>query len=260
MHENCSRRLEAGFRGGTARVVFAPVHGILRRLPVDGGNSARPTGKLSAILRVYPGQPSRFSLLLPQEPSVMFDRNLTLSKADPDVWAAVQKEDVRQEQHIELIASENYASPPSWKPRARSSRTSTPKATRQALLRRLRIRGRGRAAGHRSPEADLRRRSRQCAAQLGLAGQPGRVHGRALAGRHRAGHEPGRRRPPDARRVGQRLGQAVQLHLVWPGRQRSPELRPGRKAGQGTQAQADRGRRLGLRAAHRLRAHGPHRP
>ena len=41
----------------------------------------------------------------------MFDRNLTLSKADPDVWAAIQKEDVRQEQHIELIASENYASP-----------------------------------------------------------------------------------------------------------------------------------------------------
>ena len=26
----------------------------------------------------------------------MFDRNLTLSKADPDVWAAVQKEDVRR--------------------------------------------------------------------------------------------------------------------------------------------------------------------
>ena len=41
----------------------------------------------------------------------MFDRNLTLSKADPDVWAAIQKEDQRQEQHIELIASENYASP-----------------------------------------------------------------------------------------------------------------------------------------------------
>jgi len=41
----------------------------------------------------------------------MFDRNFTLSKADPDVWAAIQKEDVRQEQHIELIASENYASP-----------------------------------------------------------------------------------------------------------------------------------------------------
>jgi glycine hydroxymethyltransferase len=41
----------------------------------------------------------------------MFDRKETLAKVDPDVWAAIQKEDVRQEQHIELIASENYASP-----------------------------------------------------------------------------------------------------------------------------------------------------
>ncbi|CPO69971.1 serine hydroxymethyltransferase [Bordetella pertussis] len=41
----------------------------------------------------------------------MFNRNLTLDQVDPDVWAAIQKEDVRQEQHIELIASENYASP-----------------------------------------------------------------------------------------------------------------------------------------------------
>ncbi|CAM5199049.1 Serine hydroxymethyltransferase OS=Castellaniella defragrans OX=75697 GN=glyA PE=3 SV=1 [Castellaniella defragrans] len=41
----------------------------------------------------------------------MFDRSITLDQADPDVWAAVQKENLRQEQHIELIASENYASP-----------------------------------------------------------------------------------------------------------------------------------------------------
>ncbi|TAL84386.1 MAG: serine hydroxymethyltransferase [Candidimonas sp.] len=41
----------------------------------------------------------------------MFDRSLTLDQVDADVWAAIQKEDVRQEQHIELIASENYASP-----------------------------------------------------------------------------------------------------------------------------------------------------
>ncbi len=41
----------------------------------------------------------------------MFDRNLTLDRVDPDLWAAIQKEDKRQEQHIELIASENYASP-----------------------------------------------------------------------------------------------------------------------------------------------------
>lgn len=41
----------------------------------------------------------------------MFDRSLTLDKQDPELWAAIQKEVVRQEQHIELIASENYTSP-----------------------------------------------------------------------------------------------------------------------------------------------------
>jgi len=41
----------------------------------------------------------------------MFDRSRTLDQADPAVWAAIQQENVRQEQHIELIASENYASP-----------------------------------------------------------------------------------------------------------------------------------------------------
>jgi len=41
----------------------------------------------------------------------MFDRSRTLDQVDPDLWAAIQKENVRQEQHIELIASENYTSP-----------------------------------------------------------------------------------------------------------------------------------------------------
>ncbi len=41
----------------------------------------------------------------------MFDRTRTLDRVDPEIWAAIQKEDKRQEQHIELIASENYASP-----------------------------------------------------------------------------------------------------------------------------------------------------
>ncbi len=41
----------------------------------------------------------------------MFDRSLTLDRVDPEIWGAIQKEDRRQEQHIELIASENYASP-----------------------------------------------------------------------------------------------------------------------------------------------------
>ena len=42
----------------------------------------------------------------------MFDRTQsTLARVDPDVWAAIQAENLRQEQHIELIASENYTSP-----------------------------------------------------------------------------------------------------------------------------------------------------
>jgi glycine hydroxymethyltransferase len=41
----------------------------------------------------------------------MFEKNLTVDKVDPELWAAIQAENLRQEQHIELIASENYASP-----------------------------------------------------------------------------------------------------------------------------------------------------
>ena len=42
----------------------------------------------------------------------MFDRSTaTLANVDPQVWAAVQAENRRQEEHIELIASENYTSP-----------------------------------------------------------------------------------------------------------------------------------------------------
>jgi glycine hydroxymethyltransferase len=41
----------------------------------------------------------------------MFSRKQTLALTDPELWAAIQNEDKRQEEHIELIASENYASP-----------------------------------------------------------------------------------------------------------------------------------------------------
>jgi glycine hydroxymethyltransferase len=41
----------------------------------------------------------------------MFDRNTsTLALVDPELWTAVQNENRRQEDHIELIASENYTS------------------------------------------------------------------------------------------------------------------------------------------------------
>ncbi len=42
----------------------------------------------------------------------MFDRTAsTIANVDPEIWAAIQNENRRQEEHIELIASENYASP-----------------------------------------------------------------------------------------------------------------------------------------------------
>ena len=42
----------------------------------------------------------------------MFNRSThTIAATDADVWAAIQAEHQRQEDHIELIASENYASP-----------------------------------------------------------------------------------------------------------------------------------------------------
>ncbi|MGB7299035.1 MAG: serine hydroxymethyltransferase [Burkholderiaceae bacterium] len=41
----------------------------------------------------------------------MFDTDLTLSQADPELFKAIADEHQRQEAHIELIASENYTSP-----------------------------------------------------------------------------------------------------------------------------------------------------
>ena len=42
----------------------------------------------------------------------MFDRNQsTIANIDPELWATIGLENARQEDHIELIASENYASP-----------------------------------------------------------------------------------------------------------------------------------------------------
>ncbi|MCL5968743.1 MAG: serine hydroxymethyltransferase [Betaproteobacteria bacterium] len=41
----------------------------------------------------------------------MYSRSTTIAHTDPEIWAAIQAEHLRQEQHIELIASENYASP-----------------------------------------------------------------------------------------------------------------------------------------------------
>ena len=51
------------------------------------------------------------SLKTAAEKATMYHRNILVEQTDPEVFAAIQAENARQEQHIELIASENYASP-----------------------------------------------------------------------------------------------------------------------------------------------------
>ncbi|MDO6684413.1 MULTISPECIES: serine hydroxymethyltransferase [unclassified Agarivorans] len=41
----------------------------------------------------------------------MLKRDMNIADYDAELWQAITKEEVRQEEHIELIASENYASP-----------------------------------------------------------------------------------------------------------------------------------------------------
>ena len=41
----------------------------------------------------------------------MFTANMNIKDYDPILWQAIVDENRRQEEHIELIASENYASP-----------------------------------------------------------------------------------------------------------------------------------------------------
>ncbi len=47
----------------------------------------------------------------PSQDVFMFDKSQTIADFDPEIWASIQNESRRQEDHIELIASENYTSP-----------------------------------------------------------------------------------------------------------------------------------------------------
>jgi glycine hydroxymethyltransferase len=49
--------------------------------------------------------------LFEQDCLIMYQKNFLIEQTDPQLWQAIQNENTRQEQHIELIASENYASP-----------------------------------------------------------------------------------------------------------------------------------------------------
>ena len=41
----------------------------------------------------------------------MLKREMNIADYDPELWNAMEGEVTRQEEHIELIASENYTSP-----------------------------------------------------------------------------------------------------------------------------------------------------
>ncbi len=134
---------------------------------------------------------------------------------------------------LELIASENFVSNAVLEAAGLGVHEQVRRRlSRAPVLRRLRVRRRRRAPGHRSRQGAVRRRSRQRAAALGRAGEHGRVLHAAQAGRHGARHEPVARRPPHARPPAELLGQALHDRALRraPGR-RAPRLRRDRAPG-----------------------------
>ena len=125
---------------------------------------------------------------------------------------------------------------------------------RPALLRRLRVRGRRRAAGDRPRQGPVRRRARQRPAALRCAGQRRRLPRAAAARGHPDGPRAGPRRPPHARDEDQRLRPALQHRRLSrrPGDQPDRHGR-GRTPRPRAPAEDDRRRLVGLSAPARLR-------
>ena len=70
------------------------------------------TGKRAAVFAARLGGPATGPERPVQPPCIpMYDRRNLIAQTDSEVWAAIEAENQRQEDHIELIASENYASP-----------------------------------------------------------------------------------------------------------------------------------------------------
>ena len=184
----------------------------------------------------------------------MYDRNILIEQTDPELWAAIQAENRRQEEHIELIASENYASPAVMAAQGTQLTNkyaeAIPASATTAAARTWTLPSNWRSTASSSCSAPRRQR----AGALRRAGQRGRVPRLPEARRHHHGHEPGRRRPPHPRHAAQHERQVVQRGELRPEQGRSHRLRRDGAQGAREQAQADHRRRLGLFAAHRLRA------
>jgi hypothetical protein len=185
----------------------------------------------------------------------MYDRSILVEQTDPELWAAIQAENARQEHHIELIASENYASPAVMA--AQGTQLTNKYAegypgrryyggcehvdvAEQLAIDRVKQMFGAEAA---NVQAALRR-----------LGQRSGVSRLPEARRHHHGHEPGRRRPPDPRHGTEHERQVVQRGQLRPERQGSDRLRRDGAQGPRNPPEADHRRRLGLQPAHRLRA------
>ena len=109
----------------------------------------------------------------------MFPSNMTISGFDDELWHAIQDENRRQEDHIELIASENYASPRVME--AQGSQLTNKYAEGYP----------GRRYYGGCEHVDI-------AEQLGLAGKCRGIPGPDAARGYHSGHESCRGRPPDS--------------------------------------------------------------
>ena len=126
---------------------------------------------------------------------------------------------------------------------------------RQALLRRLRGRGRDRGARANAREGAVRRGARERAAACGRAGEHGRLLRRPLTRRPGARAVARPRRPPDARAEGQLLREALRVPpLRRLARDDDGRLRRRARTREGGAAEADRLRRLRLPADGRGRS------
>jgi hypothetical protein len=179
-----------------------------------------------------------------------------LERTDPAVHAAIQRETERQQQNLELIASENVVSEAVLE--AQGSILTNKYAEGYPGKRyyggcqfvdeieTLAIE-RARALFG-SEAANVQPHS-------GLAGEHVRLLLAAGGRRHDPRHEPVARRPPDARESRQLLREVLQGRAVRRARvRRSDRFRSGARARAPRAAEDDRRRALGLSARHRLRA------
>jgi glycine hydroxymethyltransferase len=61
-------------------------------------------------VRTQPAYQAKLQRFAAEEDS-MFDKTMQIAGYDDEIWRAIQGEERRQEEHVELIASENYTSP-----------------------------------------------------------------------------------------------------------------------------------------------------